>query len=245
LDALATGEPDEQVELEVEDRTGKVRAIKVRRTASPGELHEPRPPKVSEVKPGIMYLDVDRIGDEDFREALPRLEQARGIVFDFRGYPRHLSPWTFFPHIIDRPVTSAQWHIPMLRYPDRKDVTFRRGGEWDIGPKAPYLGARKVFIIDGRAISYAESCLGIIEHYQLGAIAGSPTAGTNGNVNPITLPGGYRVTWTGMKVLKHDGSRHHGLGILPTVPVSRTIAGIARGRDELLDRAIELASPDR
>ena len=41
-----------------------------------------------------------------------------------------------------------------------------------------------------------------------------------------------------MKVLKHDGSRHHGVGIAPTVPVSRSIAGVAAGRDELLEKAL-------
>jgi C-terminal processing protease CtpA/Prc len=86
--------------------------------------------------------------------------------------------------------------------------------------------------------------MGIIEHYKLGAIVGGPTAGTNGNVNPFTLPGGYTVTWTGMKVLKHDGSRHHGVGIKPTVSVSRTIAGVAAGKDEFLEKAIEVVSGD-
>jgi C-terminal processing protease CtpA/Prc len=57
-------------------------------------------------------------------------------------------------------------------------------------------------------------------------------------VNPFTLPGGYTLVWTGMKVLKHDGSRHHGVGILPTIPVTPTRAGIAAGRDEILERGI-------
>ena len=117
-------------------------------------------------------------------------------------------------------------------------MKFERGGEWNLDPADPLLEAKKAFIIDGRAISYAESCMGIIEAYKLGAIVGAPTAGTNGNINPFTLPGGYQVSWTGMKVLKHDGSRHHGIGILPTVPVSRTQAGIAAGHDEFLERAV-------
>jgi len=45
-----------------------------------------------------------------------------------------------------------------------------------------------------------------------------------------------------MKVLKHDGSRHHGIGIQPTVPVSRTLKGVTEGRDELLERAIAVVS---
>jgi C-terminal processing protease CtpA/Prc len=45
-----------------------------------------------------------------------------------------------------------------------------------------------------------------------------------------------------MRVLKHDGSRHHGVGILPTVPVERTRAAVAAGRDELLEKAIEVVT---
>ncbi|MFT3685047.1 MAG: S41 family peptidase [Phycisphaerales bacterium] len=103
------------------------------------------------------------------------------------------------------------------------------------GPSQPV-----VFLTDGRAISYAESVMGIVEAYKLGDIVGGPTAGTNGNINPFTLPGGYSVIWTGMRVIKHDGSRHHGVGITPTVPCEPTPAGLAAGRDEVLEKAVEV-----
>jgi C-terminal processing protease CtpA/Prc len=139
-------------------------------------------------------------------------------------------------------MTSAQWQIPVVRRPDRQDLTFHQDPEWRLKPREPYLTARRAFLIDARAISYAESCLGIVEHYKLGELVGGPTAGTNGNVNPFTLPGGYTVTWTGMKVLKQDGAQHHGVGVLPTIPVRRTVAGVRAGRDEILERAIEVVS---
>jgi C-terminal processing protease CtpA/Prc len=41
-----------------------------------------------------------------------------------------------------------------------------------------------------------------------------------------------------MRVLKHDGSQHHLVGIQPTIPVTRSIAGVREGRDELLERAL-------
>jgi C-terminal processing protease CtpA/Prc len=102
------------------------------------------------------------------------------------------------------------------------------------------LTAKKVFLTNGRAISYSETIMAIVEGYRLGEIVGGPTAGTNGNTNPFTVPGGFQINWTGMKVLKHDGSRHHGVGIVPTVPASRTRAGVADGRDEVLERALSL-----
>jgi hypothetical protein len=45
-----------------------------------------------------------------------------------------------------------------------------------------------------------------------------------------------------MKVLKHDGSIHHGVGIHPTVPVHPTIQGLAQGCDEVLEKGIEVVS---
>ncbi|MFO0874049.1 MAG: hypothetical protein U0575_08775 [Phycisphaerales bacterium] len=65
-----------------------------------------------------------------------------------------------------------------------------------------------------------------------------PAAGTKGNVNPFELAGGYHVSWTGMPVLKHDGSRHHGVGIASTAPIAPTAKGIAGVRNEVLEKAV-------
>ena len=81
--------------------------------------------------------------------------------------------------------------------------------------------------------------MGIVEAYKLGAIVGDTTAGTNGNVAPIQLPGGFRILFTDMQVIKHDGSRQLGVGIRATVPAARTQRGIAVGRDE---KAIAVAN---
>ena len=189
---------------------------------------------IVELEKGIWYVDLTRAQDKEFDDALPDLTSAKGIVFDVRGYPRLGTAW--FSHVTRTPLRSAQWHVPLVDRPG--EMVFERSGEWNLQPKEPYLAAKKAFLTNGGAISYAESTMGIVESYRLGEILGEATAGTNGNVNPFTLPGGYTVTWTGMKVLKQDGSQHHGVGIQPTIPVSRTQAGVAAGRDEILERGI-------
>ena len=83
--------------------------------------------------------------------------------------------------------------------------------------------------------------MGFIKDFKLATIVGGPTAGTNGNVNPFSLPGGYNISWTGMLVKNHDGSKHHIRGILPDVPAERSVAGIKAGKDELLEKAMEIA----
>lgn len=43
-----------------------------------------------------------------------------------------------------------------------------------------------------------------------------------------------------MLVIKHDGSQHHTVGMRPTIPPERTIQALRDGRDEYIERAIEL-----
>ncbi len=233
---ILAGPPGSQLSLTLEV-DGETRAVQLVRS---GPLqHPPRRQRVTEeLEPGIWYLDLDRLDVADLKAVIDRLAEARGVILDLRGYPRKQGAWQILGHLSDRrDMTCAQWLIPVASRPDRRDMQFNRSN-WPVVPRSPTLGGRLVFLTDGQAISAAETMLGIVEHYELAAIVGQATAGTNGNINPFELPGGYRVIWTGMKVLKHDGSQHHGVGIQPTIPVERTIAGIRAGRDEYLERAL-------
>ncbi|RPJ25882.1 MAG: peptidase S41, partial [Planctomycetaceae bacterium] len=217
---------------------GEIRTAKVACGGSKADDAIRRPPKLHEIKPGIWYVDITRLTDAEFDAALPNLAKAKGLVFEMRGYPHGQPQW--LGHLSSHRLESAFWNVPRLHRPDRTDVEWVTMERWNLDVKQPQLTTNRVFLTDGSTISYAESVMGIVEAYKLGEVVGEPTAGTNGNINPTDLPLGYRVWWTGMRVLKHDGSQHHGVGIQPTVPVSKTIRGIREGRDEQLGRALSL-----
>lgn len=237
------GADGSSVKLEIEHLDGTRQTITARRVADGISDYalEQRPEPVAELKPGVMYIDIDRVTDAEFGKAESKLAAARGIVVDFRGYPRSQAITLLLGHLTGSTLDSPQWHVPTPTKPDRVDLTFDQSG-WKVQPTAPRYKAKVAFITDGRAISAAETFMGIAAHYKLGEIIGSPTAGTNGNVNPIVLPGGFSMSWTGMKVLTQDGKQHHGVGIQPTIPAKPTRAGIAAGKDELLELAIETVS---
>ncbi len=195
-----------------------------------------KPSDGSELAPGIVYFDLHGASRDAWKEAHDQLREAKGIVFDLRGYPGDAA-MSMLREVGDQPLSSARWNVPIVNLPDREGWTWRKTS-WTLRPVEPKLSAEIAFLTNGGAISYAETIFGIVERYKLGEIVGGTTAGTNGNVNPFTLPGDYRVSWTGMKVLKHDGSQHHGVGITPTVPIEPTPEGIAAGRDEVLDKAV-------
>ena len=68
---------------------------------------------------------------------------------------------------------------------------------------------------------------------------GAPTAGANGNVTTAVLPGNVAVRFTGMEIKYPDGRQLQRRGVQPDLEVLPTIQGIAVGRDEVLDRAVQ------
>jgi len=240
LGRLGRGLAGETVKLKIQPAAGEPYEVSLAYDVKFPYPEEPRPESVSEVRPGIWYVDLSRIDDGAFNAAVAKLAEARGVVFDLRGYPGKVSP-VVLQHLTDTAITSAQWNIPIVTRPDRQGMDFQFSN-WSLEPRQPRIRGKVAFLTDGRAISYAETYMGMVEHYRLAEIVGGPTAGTNGNVNPFELPGGYTVSWTGMKVLKHDGSQHHGIGIQPTVPVAPTLKGVREGRDEVLEKGIEVVS---
>ena len=240
VNELLVGDAGTSVQARFRSADGSTRDVRVVR-GSTVPASEQRIEKIAEVSPGVMYVDIGRITDADFAAAIPQLEKARAIIFDMRGYPRQVNTVAIFQHLTDSVIHSAHFEVPIITMPNYRDVGFADGA-WTIPPAAPRFSARIIFLSGGGAISYAESTLGVVEAYKLGDVVGEPSAGTNGNVNPFVLPGGYTVGWTGMLVQKRDGTPHHGVGVRPTVPVSPTVAGLRAGRDEVLEKAISLVT---
>ena len=207
------------------------------------QLYEGKQPAFRDLGDGIYYLNGHALEKSRFQDILPLLAKAKGLIVDQRPMGYAKDPFDLIeliPYLAKEKYTSARWNIPQIIYPDRENWTFLES-RWPLAePKEPHIGARVVVINVPSVVSYGESLMGIYEHYKLAEFVGEPTAGCNGNVNFNDLPGGVRIMWTGMKVLKHDGSQHHLIGIQPTYPVKRTLKAVMEGRDEYLEKAVEL-----
>ena len=69
-------------------------------------------------------------------------------------------------------------------------------------------------------------------------VIGSTTAGADGNVSQVNLPGGLNSMISGLGVFYPDKKPTQRVGMIPDVEVKPTIAGIRAGRDELMEEAI-------
>ena len=97
-----------------------------------------------------------------------------------------------------------------------------------------------VLLVGPQTVSAAENLSMMLVGAHRVRVVGRRSAGTNGNVTRLWLPGGVSFTFTGMEVLFPDRSRFHGVGIVPDVEVVPTVEDLAAGRDPELLKAIEL-----
>jgi len=192
---------------------------------------------IKKLKEGIYYVNIGNTEMKDITAMMPELAKAKGLVCDLRGYPK--GNHDLIANLLPAQDSSKWMFVPRITHPDYEKVSYESMG-WNMAPKVPHITAKVIFLTGGGAISYAESYMGFIKGYKLATIVGQPTAGANGNINPFNLPGGYNLSFTGMKVKLQDGSQLHGIGIQPDVYVNQTIKGITEGRDEYLEKALEL-----
>ncbi len=107
-----------------------------------------------------------------------------------------------------------------------------------VNPEEKLYKGKVFFLTDASAMSYSESFLGIVKDFNLGTLIGSETAGTNGIINTIYLPGRYSMSFSGSLETNNDGSKHHLLRIVSDIKVERTIKGIKQQRDEVFEAAL-------
>jgi C-terminal processing protease CtpA/Prc len=98
-----------------------------------------------------------------------------------------------------------------------------------------------VVLVDETSQSQAEYTAMAFRTAPGALVVGSTTAGADGNVSPVPLPGGLRAMISGIGVFYPDKRPTQQVGIVPDLEVRPTIAGIRAGRDEVLEAAVSRA----
>jgi C-terminal processing protease CtpA/Prc len=193
----------------------------------------------------IGYADLDRLELEQVDELFAKFADAKAIVFDMRGYPRGTG-FHIAPRLADRPrIAGALFRQPrvwpsmgMFGRDELGDVTEFLQTLPPPRSDRPLFKGPTVLLIDERTQSQAEHT-GLWLKAANGTIwIGSASAGANGDITTLVVPGGITLTFTGQAVLHPDGRQLQRIGLTPDVEVHPTIAGVRAGRDEVLEAAL-------
>ena len=191
----------------------------------------------------IGYVDLGGLERSQIDSAIAIVRNTDGTVLDLRHYPRQTA-WRLaellFP--VMRPFATAT--LADSTYP----AQVRWVGPALVGPRRPNADAyrgRLAILVDERTMSQGEYSAMALRTSPESRVIGSQTAGADGNVTSIGLPGMVLVYFTGAGVYYPDGRPTQRVGIVPDIEVRPTLRGVSAGRDEVLDRAIQYLQSGR
>ncbi len=187
------------------------------------------------------YLNLTTFKLKAFKKEIEEINKSDGLILDMRYRPSGMA-LDVLKYLTKDILYAGNWFKPVTQFPDHIKVKYEREHRWKIKPAKKYLNIPKVLLSSYRLMSYGETCLEMVDYYHLATIIGEKSAGTNGDITCSSINTDYCLVWTGMKVLKRDGSYFHGVGIDPNIKVGRTILGVRESKDEILNRALKYLS---
>jgi hypothetical protein len=105
-------------------------------------------------------------------------------------------------------------------------------------PSAPHFNGKVVILVDETTQSSAEFHAMVFRAIPGAVVIGSTTAGADGDVSTVPIPGGLSSFISGLGVFYPDKRPTQRVGIVPDIWLTPTGAGLRAGRDELIDAAI-------
>ncbi|QDW27125.1 peptidase S41 [Pedobacter sp. KBS0701] len=162
---------------------------------------------------------------------------TKGIIVDMRCYPSEFMPFTFGNYIKNEKSVFVKFTAGSTGYPG----AFSFGSPIKNGQSSSeaYKG-KIVVIVNATSQSQAEYTTMAFQSTPNVKVIGSTTAGADGNVSSIVLPGGLNTMISGLGVFYPNGTPTQRVGVKIDYKIYPTIAGISAGKDELLDKAIEV-----
>ena len=174
-------------------------------------------------------------------ELVPRISKSKGLVIDMRCYPSDFMVFTMGNYLNSNPKYFTKLSEPSIQYPGL--FTFKNqeiiGNSYGSSINEHYNG-KVIILVNETTQSQAEYTTMAFRASNNAIVIGSKTAGADGNISKISLPGGITTWISGLGVYYPDGRETQRVGIIPDIVVKPTIKGIKEGRDELLEEAIKL-----
>ena len=165
------------------------------------------------------------------------LKNTKGLIIDMRCYPKEFMVFTFGKYLMPKSTPFVKFSIGSITTPG----LFEIGDPINVGEENQgFYTGKVVILVNETTQSQAEYTTMAFRADPNVTVIGSTTAGADGNVSPFYLVGGIRTMISGIGVFYPDGRGTQRVGIVPDEIVKPTIEGIKNGKDEVLERAIEI-----
>lgn len=190
----------------------------------------------------IGYVLASRCRPENRNQGISRvLNGTRGLIIDLRCYPGDYISSPFLKHLDHWPQPFSLVTFANVSYPGYFFIiNNNKGVVQKVVKKKNAYDKKIIVLVNEDTQSQAED---VALGFQLATnvtVIGSTTAGADGAIAKFSLPGGIVTYMSGRGVYYPDRTDLQRKGVKIDEYITPTIAGLKAGRDEVLERAIEI-----
>jgi len=200
------------------------------------EQNKRQPEKWTILPNNIGYIHMGVLQVQDVDSVMEALWGTKAIIFDVRNYPNGTYYW------IQNKLNPARIPFVKSTKPDLWNPgSFLSTRTFSVGPftaNPNFYPGQVIVLLDERTQSHGEFTCMSLKTAPRATLIGSQTAGADGSVSYVYLPGNIKVYFTGTGIFYPDGSPTQRIGIVPDIEVRPTVAGILQGCDEVLEAAV-------
>lgn len=217
-------------------RNGKTESLTVK-TFEPKELNIKKEQKdffkMLDNQTGYFYMG--SADGKKLSESFSQLKNTKGIVIDLRSYPSDFVVFSMGKLLKKDSSDFVKFTQTTNQMPGLFTFTPNLGVE---GSGAEHYKGKIAILINETTQSSAEYHTMAFRTAPNSKVFGSTTAGADGNVSRILLPGNISTMISGIGIYYPDGTETQRIGIVPDVEIKPTVEGIKNGKDEVLDKAL-------
>lgn len=185
----------------------------------------------------IGYIYPGTLKGGEINDIMKKFKDTKGLIIDMRCYPSDFIVFSLGQYLMPQPTDFVKF----TRGSVEKPGDFVYSPPLKVGnTNKDYYKGKIAILINETTQSQAEYTTMAIRVAPKVTVIGSTTAGADGNVSNIILPGNIRTMISGIGIYYPDGKETQRVGIIPDIEMHPTINGVKNKVDELLNKAIEV-----
>jgi C-terminal processing protease CtpA/Prc len=194
-------------------------------------------PAYTVINDTIGYINLRYLDNTEVDSMMSELIELKKIIIDLRNYPRGVL-YNLSKHLNSDSIEFVKIFIPDIVHPGKfiwwEDPLYTGNKNVD------YFKGKVILIVNEKTQSHAEFTAMCLQTAPNVITIGSTTAGTDGNVSYLYLPGGISTMFTGIGIEYPDGTPTQRKGIKIDSIIRPRAIDIRNSYDRLLNFAISM-----
>ena len=188
----------------------------------------------------IGYVNLGNLSPSDVNTLYSEMKNTAAIIIDVRNSV-NISAWQLIDLMFQNKTMTAKGALPDVNYPGTYYWYYQYNGN---NGNPDYYRGKVIILCNQETQSQAENVCMTLKAMPNSVVVGSQTAGADGDITVFKLSQNIQTGFTTLGWFYPDGTQTQRIGIVPDSFFYITPEGIRHGRDEVLEKAIEIAGCD-